>query len=896
MSRGVLLLIDTAGLAFRAHYAFIKHPLTRPDGKVTSALFGYCNSILSIVEKVQPTHILAARDLPGKNFRHEMYFNYKANRPPCPPELIWQLEEIPRMSEAMGIISAAQEGFEADDIIGTMVYRAAESEMEVLILSGDKDFMQLLRPGIAMLKPGKGDLYDRIGAEQVPEVMGVRADQIIDFLALTGDASDNIPGAPGVGKVTAAKLLAEYDNLDTILAQAGSFKKKALAYTLTENRDQVILSKELVVLRHDTPGLPDLEELKFEGFKPEVFKPWLSEMHFPQIMRRLGLELQSGSGQSRPRRKESDYKTLTDNEGVAELLEACAQAQAIRVGLAWQAYPGGGVLGVSTAPAKAFALRVENAGDAFPKLLEALNGKFGAYAAKPLLKFLAARRADMKLAFDAEIEAQLLNPGEIGSKFERRCRDLFGEGPDSEEELLGKGQSKVDWSEVEPTALAKWVCQRADFSLRLHEQQRSGLELLGLMPIYLELELPLVPVIAGMERRGIRVMPAPLEEQSKIFEAELEKLVVQIHELAGREFNINSTQQLGRILFDELKLHELSGQKKAPTTKTGYSTDVGVLESLRPHPLAEAMLRYRSISKLKSTYLDALPKEIDPESGHIHASFHQIGAATGRLSSQHPNLQNIPMRSAEGARIREAFVPSGADSVLLSADYSQIELRVLAHLSEEASLTEAFESGQDIHTATAARVFGLAYGAVGREERARAKAVNFGLLYGMGPKLLAVNTGMSFEEAKDFIRQYFESFPGLRDYLKGLVELAREKGYTMTMAGRRRDLPDLRSENGRLRSAAENMALNTPIQGSAADIIKLAMVRLDRRICEHKLPLALLLQVHDELVFECPRSRAAEMAATVSEVMQDRQMFGENFKVPLLVEVKIGDNWLEAHG
>ncbi len=901
---GRLLLIDAVALAFRGHYAFINRPLTRADGRVTSALFGYCNTLITLLTELRPTHAAAAMDTGRPTFRNALYPEYKAHRPPCPPELSWQLGALPAASRALGLANVAAEGFEADDVIAALTLKGRREGLEVLIFSGDKDFLQLLAPGVAILKPTKDTLYERIEAKDVPAQIGVEAHQVSDYLALLGDASDNVPGAPGVGKVTACKLISQYGSLAKTLEAAPAIPQKNLAASLTTHREQILLSHRLVELNHEVPGLPAFEDLRYPGLSLERAEPWLQEYEFPKMRARLGeLAPAPPATPALPaaEKRDTGCASAQDAAAIEDFFAAVKPGQfaleAVHEGSPPRAAQ---LLGLACASDRVIFLpwplpflEARERERALAALARGLKAGVGGHDLKPVLQILRREGVALLPAFDTLLEATLLHPGHGELELEQLCQALDIPCP-APAEFLGTGRARRSLKAVAREELAAYAGRRAAAALELHRRQSGEIASAGMQAVLNDLELPLLPAIAAMEWRGVALDASKLAELDREAAAAIARLTREIHTRAGEEFNINSTQQLGLILFEKLKVHEAAGLK-ARRNKVGYVTDSDVLESLAPLPIAAALLQYRSWSKLLSTYIHALPAEVLPGTGHIHTQYQQNGAATGRLSSSRPNLQNIPLRSAEGARIREAFVPSGPGRVLLSADYSQIELRVMAHFSRDPALLEAFAQGLDIHAATAARVHGVGVGEVTREQRSRAKAVNFGLLYGMGPRHLASSTGLKLSEAKEFIEHYFASFPSVRAFIEHMKREAEERGYATTLAGRRRPLPGLKSSNSLFRNAAQNMAINTPIQGSAADIIKWAMVRLYQQAREHKLPLEMLLQVHDELVFECPAEAATEMTARVRSAMEDHAALPWPFDVPLVVEVHQGLNWLAAH-
>ena len=885
-TNGLLLIVDMAALAFRSHFALINRPLKRKDGMVTSALYGTCGSLLNVLEEYRPTHVICAMDTGKPTFRHEMYDAYKANRPECPPDLRPQLEKIGDLSEAFSLRFICRDGFEADDVIAHYTRQGRKADLDVLIYSGDKDFMQLLDDRTKMLLSHRGGESETLDKSGVVKKLGVEAEQVADYLALVGDSSDNVPGAPGVGKVTASKLLGEYGDLDTILDSAPSMTKKGLSVKLTDNRELIELSRQLVDLSNDLPEAVPLETCLYSGMKLPTLIPFLEEMEFPSLVAKVK-KLQTGDAgeveqESRkinirgPLSLELWTSEVREGESGSLLFGKSSEGWIV----AWSSNEG---------DAQWFEITSEKIG-AF--LVELSKRKVITTQLKELSILAIGEMAPAPKGDDLLLMSSVFRQGGKLDSIQALSEELLYH---SFQDLGKVGNRKKTFVDLELKDQGRYLAERVEILHPLHEKLKSGLEAQGTYHVYEGLELPLQGVIAGMESKGVGFDERVLQELDVKMTEELKGLTTQIHEMAGEEFNIASPKQLGVILFEKLKLHETLKLKKVKKTKTGFSTDSSVLESLGDHPLGTALLRYRFLSKLQSTYIQPLPTQVREDSGKIHTTYHQNGTATGRLSSQEPNLQNIPMREPEGAEIRKAFVPSKSSQLLIAADYSQIELRVLAHFCKDEVLAEAFKSGADIHTETAARVFKIDTPEVSRQQRSSAKAVNFGLLYGMGPKLLSQQTGLSFSEAQKFIRTYFETFPRINSFMLEQVEKARTQGYADTIAGRRRYLPDLDSDNGMRRNAAENMALNTPIQGSAADIIKWAMIALQNRIDREDLPMQLLLQVHDELVLECEQDQLEACIEILKEAMESTESFPTSFTIPLKVDVGYGKHWLDAH-
>ncbi len=931
MTRPRLFLLDSAAIAYRAYFAFIKNPLTNQAGLNTSAVFGFANILLTLLEKEKPEYFAAVFDSREPTFRHKRYKEYKATREKMPDDLAQSLPYIDRLVDALAVPRLVMPGFEADDLIGTLTIRAVEAGMDVFIVSGDKDFMQLIGPHVRMYNPKRPTDLVIMDEKDVMEKFGVTPDRVIDVLALMGDASDNIPGVPGVGEKTASQLINEFGSFDALYRDLPKVKREKVRELLKTHRDKAELSRELVTIdlkapvkgkvNDLVPGAPDLAEVR------DLFQ----ELEFSQLMRRVEGYAKDPKGTPTPPARrpepaaptpepspaarpfvaegelalalaEADYRTIPD---LPSLERAAASARAAGL-VALDLETTGldpltcGIVGVSLSWKPGQAVYVPfNAGMDPSDILRVLkpfleDGKVGkgGQNSKFDQAVLAAQGIEVRgFEFDTMVESYLLDASSRQHNLDALALKHFGHVKIATESLIGKGKKRITMDQVPVEQVAAYACEDADYTLRLHRLFEPRLKAERLWDLYREVERPLVKVLQAMELRGIEIDPEKLAAQSKEAEQELERLTRTIHHMAGETFNIASPQQLGKVLFERLQVQKRTGVR-AKKTQTGYSTDQDVLEALAGEglELAERILEYRQIAKLRNTYLDVLPALRSPKDGRIHTSFNQTVAATGRLSSSDPNLQNIPVRTDLGRRVREAFV-AGKGKVLLSADYSQIELRVLAHLSGDAGLVRTFEREEDVHARTASEVFGVDLEKVTRAQRNMAKTINFGIIYGMGPQRLARENKVSLEEAKRFIEDYFAKYPGIREYTESQVQAARTRGFVSTILGRKRPLPDIRSSNPGLRVNAEHMAVNTPIQGSAADLIKIAMVRLHERLPEKGFQTAMLLQVHDELVFEAPKAEAEDVKKLIVSEMEGAM----DLKVPLKVDVGTGKNWLEAH-
>ncbi len=919
MGKPKLFLIDGSNIFFRAYHAIQR--LTNSRGLPTNAVYGYTAMLLKVLEEQRPDYIAVAWDLPGPTFREALYPKYKANRKETPEDLVQQIPLIRRVTEALSIQGVGLEGYEADDVIGTLTRKAEQAGMAVVIVTGDKDFMQLVTENVTLLDTMKERVID---VAAVRERFGTTPDRVIDVLGLCGDAVDNVRGVIGVGEKTAVKLVAEHGSMDDVLAAAKKMKKGKLRENLIHQAGQARLARQLVTIACDAPVPVALEALARRPPDVETLVPLFRELEFNRF-------LEMFEAQRAPVKEEEraavggDYRaaaTLADVETAVREARSAGRfafdtetdgldpVRARLIGLSLAPRPGSAwYIPIAHAYADAPpALPEEAVRAALATLFEDPGVAKFAFHAKFDLHVLAGWGVRVRgLAGDPMIASALLNPVRKAHGLKDLAAEHFGLRMETFEEVMRKaappppaagavqrdlfgGDAPAAGSAGSPTfarvpveAARSYCSADSDMTLRLEDLLLPRLAGAGLESLYREIEVPLVGVLLEMERTGILLDRARLAGLSRDLEAQLAALTRDIHGLAGGEFNIDSPKQLQVVLFDTLKLPP--GRK----TKTGYSTDVEELERLaREHEMPRKLVEYRGLAKLKSGYVDSLPGLVNPATGRIHTSYSQTGAVTGRLASSDPNLQNIPIRTAEGRRIRACFV-AAPGCVLLSADYSQIELRILAHLSRDPVLCAAFQAGRDIHTETAARVFGVAPEAVTSEQRRQAKAINFGIIYGMGPHGLATSLEIPHAEAERIIDQYYQRYPAIRDYLEGLVEEARRTGRVKTMLGRLRPIPDLDSKNPALRGIGERTAKNTPIQGSAADLIKLAMIRAQAGLEQARMRTRMLLTVHDELVFEAPAEEVAAALPVVRAAMEQAM----ECSVPIVVEMKSGPNWAE---
>lgn len=905
-----LYLLDGTALAYRSHFAFARSGLSTADGKPTGATFGFASLLHRLIEEERPERIAVALDARGKTFRHKQFPAYKGTRQKAPEELISQLTWIREVIAAFGLPLFEIEGYEADDVLGTLAIQAAARGDDVRIVTGDKDFMQLVSEKIELYNVfKKGEPLVIQGIEAVAAKFGGTPAQVIDVLAIMGDASDNVPGVKGIGEKGAIALVEKFGSVAGILERLDELTPKQRE-KIEADREMLLLSRELVTINTEVPLDPGLESIGEPLPQNELLEGLYRELEFRSLLNKVSQLTSDDASAPVFDREDVLVRDLEQLEAMASELRAA------------------GRFAVDTETTSLFPLETELVGVSFsaaegrafyvpfvgldppvdPKGPAALLERLASLLTDPGLErigqntkydWLVFRHAGLELP-DPDFDTMLASFSLAGSARSHGLDNLalhhFGQTKIPTKELIGTGAKQITMADVPVERVCEYACEDAEVTYRLYEVLQAELEDSPAADLFRKIEMPLVPVLERMEARGIRIDEKLLASTSKELTREIDRLEGEIHDLAGEVFKVGSTKVLGQILFEKLAIHEQAGKKKAKRTKTGYATDAATLtESYGDVEIVQKLLEFRELTKLKSTYLDALPRYVNEQTGRIHCSFSQVSAATGRLASSDPNLQNIPIRSERGRTLRRAFVPREPDQhgpwAFLAADYSQIELRVMAHLSGDPSLIEAFQRGDDIHASTAARLFGVAADQVDRTQRSRAKVINFGLLYGMGPHRVARETGMDLAEAKDFIERYFSAFPTVRQWMDHVLETAREVGYVETLLGRRRRVPDIDSKNSRVRSFAENAAINTPVQGSAADIIKRAMIDVDAALQESDLSAQMLLQVHDELLFEVPQS---ELEATIA-LVQAKMSAAVDLVVPLEVDCGTGANWLEAH-
>ncbi|MCM3783187.1 DNA polymerase I [Neobacillus mesonae] len=881
------ILIDGNSIIYRAFFAM--PPLTNSSGLHTNAVYGFTTMLLRLLEEHKPSHMMVAFDAGKVTFRHEGYEEYKGGRQKTPPELSEQFPVLKELLKAFGIAQFELEGYEADDIIGTLTKRADEAEREVLVVTGDKDMLQLAsdKVNIALTRKGVSEI-EAYSPKEIEEKYGLTPLQIIDLKGLMGDASDNIPGIPGVGEKTALKLLHQFGSVEAVLDNTSELKGK-MKEKIETHADDARLSKKLATIYREVPLEQTWEDMVFSGLQEETAAPALAKLEFKSLLERLSFTASSVSGDAEAHEalEELDVIIVTE-DNAEELIAELRDTKLLHVEAHGDNPHQAELIGIVLYTKEKYyflspeMLKSNACSEVREWLGDPAQPKHGYDLHRVDLALHADGIAFAGAAFDVHLAAYLLDPTDSDQTLSGLAVKYSLPRLASDDEVLGKG---AKYKVPEVSVLADHLARKTASLLGIIPLQQKDLEETGMHELFYDLEMPLSRILADMEKLGIKANVEDLKGLGKEFEHTISGLVKKVYEIAGTEFNLNSPKQLGEILFDKLGLPVI---KK---TKTGYSTGADVLEKLAPyHEIVQYILQYRTIAKLQSTYIEGLLKEISSKTNKVHTYYRQTIAATGRLSSQFPNLQNIPIRLEEGRKIRKVFVPSEENWYILAADYSQIELRVLAHISDDERLKEAFVHDMDIHTKTAMDVFGVDKDAVDSNMRRSAKAVNFGIVYGISDYGLSQNLNITRKEAAQFIEQYFSVFQGVRKFMDDIVKEARKDGYVTTLMGRRRYLPEITASNFNLRSFAERTAMNTPIQGTAADIIKLAMVQMDAALAEHGLKSRMLLQVHDELVFEVPEEELETMKKLVPEVMEQAL----KLSVPLKAEVSYGRNWYEA--
>ena len=890
--RKTFYLVDGSSYIFRAFFGV--RQLSTSKGFPTNALYGFINMLQKVIREEKPDYLVVAFDSPDKTFRHKIYPDYKANREAPPEELAKQFPYFEPLVQAYGLSSVRRPGFEADDIIGTLAKKGIQEGLEVVIVSGDKDMMQLISPNVYMLDTMKNQKFMD---KEVVEKFGVQAGKVVEVMGLMGDSSDHVPGVAGIGPKIAAELIQKFGSIESLYKRINEVEKKKVKEKLEHDKENAFMSRELVSIDTEMDLEFNSDLMKPGKIDSTKLKKMFEEFEFVSFLEGMQGEVTNSLKIDR-----SGYKTILTEKSFNDLIKSLVKKKSFVFDVettnkrpVWARMVG---ISFSFEEGNACYLPLVHRYLGSPDQLEL---KTVCEKLKPIFEDKRIKKCGHNIkydlivmanegialdgvGFDTMIASYLLNPSSRGHGLDALTMEYFGHKNLTYKEMVGAGNREIGFDEVEVNRATEYAAEDSDMTWRLKGKLQPQLKD-STLKLYKEIELPLLEVLAEIELNGVYVDRKHLTELSSKIDKQLLCLEKDIYVLAGEEFNINSPKQLSVILFEKLKLPVI---KK---TKTGYSTDVSVLELLvAEHKLPKQILSYRQLAKLKSTYVDALPGEIFKNTGRVHTSFNQTVAATGRLSSSNPNLQNIPIRSDMGKEIRKAFTAEG-DNMLLSADYSQIELRLLAHLSKDRALKDAFDKGEDIHARTAADIFGSSLDKVDENSRRMAKAVNFGIIYGLSAFGLSRQLNISRKDAKDFIDQYFLLYSKVRGFMDNTIAEARECGYTLTMFNRRRYLPDLKSDNRQVRESAERIAINSPIQGSAADLIKVAMIRLSRNLRKMKLNSKMILQVHDELVFECPVREKKEIESLVRKEMEEAC----TLSVPLVVDIGWGKNWNEAH-
>lgn len=919
-----LYLLDGYALIFRAYYALIRSPRINSKGENTSAIFGFVNTLEDVLRNARPDYLAVAFDPAGGTFRHEAYPEYKAQRDATPEDIKRSVPVIKEILQAYNIPILEVPGFEADDVIGTLAKKAESIGLSVQMVTPDKDYAQLVSPNIIMCRPGHGAKgIELLGPAEVCEKYGVGApENVIDYLSLTGDAADNIPGCPGVGEKTAKTLLADFGNVETLIENAGQLKG-ALKKKIEENVEKIRFSKFLVTIRTDVPIDFDAERFKVKEADKERLQKIYERLEFRSFIKKMQdadkvlkstpqqrslfdvfpTEVQEENFHANLRGFEAgsvNYQLIDNIEDARKYCDKILTSDFVAFDTETTSLDvlDAELVGMSfaTAEGEAAYVPVPANREEAQKIVDAFRPFF---LSEKIMKVGQNIKFDLNVLanygieisapmFDTMLAHYILQP-EQRHNMDYLAEIYLGYRTIHIEELIGekKGGGQKNMRDLSPTLIRDYACEDADITLRLMRPLREELEKNNQLDVFQSIEMPLMPVLAEMERNGVRIDTAALEDTGNAFRTEMEQLEKDIYEMAGHNFLLTSPRQVGEVLFGEMGLNE-----KARKTKSGqYSTSEEELEKIRhKHPIVDKILQHRGLKKLLSTYIEALPKLINKRTGHIHTSFNQAVTATGRLSSSNPNLQNIPVRGENGREIRKAFIPEEGQ-IFFSADYSQIELRLMAHLSGDAHLIEAFNNGEDIHAATAARIFKKPLEEVSRDERRKAKTANFGIIYGISAFGLAERMEVSRTEAKELIDNYFQTYPGVREYIDNSVSRAKELGYIETLCGRRRYLPDINSRNAVVRGYAERNAVNAPIQGTAADIIKIAMIRVAARFKAEGIRSKMILQVHDELNF----SVLPEELDRVRSIVTHEMNHAFTLSVPLEADCGEGSNWLEAH-
>ena len=914
-----LILVDGSGYIFRAFYAL--PPMSREDGTPVNAVFGFTSMLLKLSEDMEGENILVVFDAARTTFRNAIYKEYKANRSEPPEELVPQFDLIKKATSAIGLKSIEVENYEADDIIATYVKIAKKENIETLVISSDKDLMQLIQDGVSLYDPMKNI---KIGPEAVLEKFGVSPDKVIDVQALAGDSSDNVPGVPGIGVKTASQLINEYGSLEKLLDNASSIKQEKRRESLLNNAELAIVSKKLVSLFSDVPIPYKISDLKWTPRNDDNLLVFLKENNFKRLENRYFDLEHAGNSQPESKNIEQNYNLITKLSDLQNLIDECIKCGVIAVDTetdsinAVQAHLVG--VSISTKPGTAYYIPLRHIENSVPLLIdekldqkdkiEQINFDSAINLLKKILEDPSIIKVGHNIKYDMLVFSQKRNgsinlypvhdtmcmsyvndANRYSHKLDSLAKDFFDHETIKYDDVCGRGAKQVTFDKIHPNDALNYAAEDADFCLRIFLGLKEELFISKLNSVYERIERPLINVIANMEKEGILIDKSTLNALSIEFQDKLTLLQKKIYELCGEEFNIASPKQLGEILFEKLNLPQ---DKKS---KTGnYSTSISVLEGLstKGFEIADLIIEWRTLSKLKSTYTDALQESINKQTKRVHTSYSMASASTGRLASTNPNLQNIPIRTSDGRRIREAFIARDGYK-LISADYSQIELRLMAHAANETEMIKAFNENVDIHSQTASKVFGIPIEDLDSDIRRSAKAINFGIIYGISAFGLSKQLSCSQSEAKNFIESYFDQFPKIKSYMDAMIENAKMKGYVETFFGRRIPIKGINSKNFQERSFAERQSINAPIQGSAADIIKRAMIKIHNVFQEKNIESKMLLQVHDELVFECPKDEINTVSNLIKKKMEQANLPLFPLNIPIVVDFGEADNWSEAH-
>ncbi len=909
-----VFLLDAYALIFRAYYAFIRNPIYNSKGLNTSAILGFTNTLDEILRNEKPTHIAVIFDPSTPTFRNEIYPQYKANRPPTPEDIKKSVPYIKQVLEGFQIPYFEIPGYEADDVIGTIAYKLKNNSATIYLMTSDKDYLQLIDNNILLYKPKtKSKNVEIIDIKAFKEKFELdEPKQYIDVLALAGDQADNVPGVPGIGEKTALKLIREYKNLDNIYANIDKIKGK-LKERLIENKDSAYLSRKLVTILTDAPIDFQLAQIEFKGIDKDKLLKIFKELEFKTTAARIlnqfeqpNLFAQNEMPQQEIKLYKTikdfdiDYQLVTDEEKIKELNNLLLQQKEFTFDTETSSIDPHNteIVGISFCFKKnqAFYIPTPKDQEQTRKILNLLKP---ALENPDILKIgqnikfdiIVLRLYDIHVQgqlFDTMVAHYLIAP-ELKHNMDYLAETYLNYKTIHIDELIGKkGKNQASMRDLPPEKIKDYACEDSDITFQLKQILEKEIFIQGMDKLFYELEMPLIYVLTDMEMTGVKVDIDFLKQYKKTIKERISQIENQIFELAGEQFNISSTKQLGKILFEKLKIDD---NPKLTKTKQ-YSTSEEELRKYQDkHPIIPLILEYRSLKKLLSAYIDSLPKLVNPKTGRIHTSFNQTITATGRLSSNNPNLQNIPIRTEEGRQIRKAFIATNEDYIIIDADYSQIELRIMAHLSQDQNMIKAFQEGKDIHTETAAKIFGVSPEQVTKEMRYKAKTANFAIIYGSSAFGLAQNLGISRKEAKELIDGYFKTYPKVKEYIQNIIEQARENEYVETIMGRRRYLPDINSHNHVVRANAERNAINTPIQGSAADIIKLAMINIFKEFNSQGLKSKMIIQVHDELVFDVLKDEQD----IVKQIIKDKMENAVKLSVPLIIDMGEGKSWFEAH-